>query len=95
MVPIPYNLKNLTDLDFLLDRVNGILMPGGDASLWYNETTKDEFSNMTLVGQYSESIINNFFILEFGSYDIFSTKHKNITKMVILSRYGQPACPMK
>ena len=31
MVPIPYNIQTEDELNFILDRVNGVLMPGGDA----------------------------------------------------------------
>ena len=50
-VPIPYNLKTQEELDEILESINGVLMPGGDASLWADEETKKAFSNMTIVGK--------------------------------------------
>ena len=41
MVPIPYNFKTQKELDDILDKINGILMPGGEANLWVDEETKD------------------------------------------------------
>ncbi len=35
VVPIKYDYDTKT-LDYLLDRINGILFPGGDPSLWEN-----------------------------------------------------------
>lgn len=35
VVPIKYDYDTNT-LDYLLDRINGILFPGGDPSLWEN-----------------------------------------------------------
>ncbi len=46
VIPIKYDYDNQT-LDYLFDRINGILIPGGNPSLWENETTKDQFSNLT------------------------------------------------
>lgn len=43
---------DLETLKYLFDHINGILFPGGDPSLWANETTKTEFSEMTKKGMY-------------------------------------------
>ena len=31
VVPIPYNIPTVEELDTLLSKINGVLMPGGDA----------------------------------------------------------------
>ena len=43
MISIPYNM-NEEQRDDLFNKINGFLMPGGDASLWKNFTKKDKFS---------------------------------------------------
>ena len=43
---------DLETLKYLFDHINGILFPGGDPSLWANETTKTVFSEMTKKGMY-------------------------------------------
>ena len=50
VIPIPYDLPE-DQLYYLFSRVNGLLFPGGDASLWVNEDTWEGFSNMTITGQ--------------------------------------------
>lgn len=50
MVPIPYDIEP-EKLKVLLRSVNGILLPGGDASLWEYEATMSGMSEMTRLGQ--------------------------------------------
>jgi len=35
----------------LMENINGILLPGGDASLWVDEETTTGFSELTLAGE--------------------------------------------
>lgn len=49
MIPIPFDLPE-SQIDYLLSKLNGILYPGGNASLWEIESTFEGFAEMTLVG---------------------------------------------
>lgn len=46
IIPILYDYDDLT-LFSLLSKINGILIPGGDASLWENEEKMEGFSQFT------------------------------------------------
>ncbi|EAR83021.1 class I glutamine amidotransferase (macronuclear) [Tetrahymena thermophila SB210] len=50
VVPIPYDSTE-EEQDYYLAKVNGLLFPGGDASLWVDEETHTGLSQMTLTGQ--------------------------------------------
>lgn len=50
VVPIPYDTEP-QKLEVLLNSINGIIFPGGDASLWEFEKDNTGFSEMTRVGQ--------------------------------------------
>ena len=51
VVPIPYDLPN-EELKEIFQSINGLLFPGGSASLWQNESTRLEMSEFTKKGQY-------------------------------------------
>lgn len=46
VIPILYDYDDLT-LFSLLNKINGVLIPGGDASLWENEAKMEGFSQFT------------------------------------------------
>jgi hypothetical protein len=47
VIPLLYDYDE-NEMDFLLRRVNGVLFPGGDPSLWADESKMSGFSDMTL-----------------------------------------------
>lgn len=49
MIPIPFDLPE-TQIDYLFSKLNGLLFPGGNASLWEIESTFEGFANMTQTG---------------------------------------------
>lgn len=51
VIPIPYDLPN-EQLKEIFQSINGLLFPGGSASLWQNESTRFEMSEFTKKGQY-------------------------------------------
>ena len=51
VVPIPYDLS-YEELKEIFQSINGLLFPGGSASLWKNESTRLEMSEFTKKGQY-------------------------------------------
>lgn len=47
-VPIPYDLER-EEIKYLFERINGVIIPGGNAALW---TSDKNMSDFTLAGQY-------------------------------------------
>lgn len=66
VVPIPFDLSK-SELKKLFLGLNGLIFPGGDASLWSNETERRNMSVMTRAGQYliqlaiESNLKNNYF----------------------------------
>ncbi|EAR95915.1 gamma-glutamyl hydrolase (macronuclear) [Tetrahymena thermophila SB210] len=51
IVPI-YSSYSYEEIDYLLERVNGVHFPGGGADLWLNVANKTGFTDMTLKAQH-------------------------------------------
>ncbi|EGR34587.1 peptidase C26 family protein, putative [Ichthyophthirius multifiliis] len=48
-IAIPYDISD-QEIDFYLSKINGIVFPGGNASLWEYEPSATGFANMTITG---------------------------------------------
>ncbi len=46
VIPIKYNWE-FSKIEYILERINGLFLPGGDVPLYKNDSSKDELNDFT------------------------------------------------